>query len=226
MADEIVMFNGYDLSNAWFNFCLENPDKVKPIHTALFFWIVQTFNKFSWKAKVGLPTDYAMEVLGIKSYNTYSKTLNDIIDFGFVVMVEKSRNQYSSNIIALSKNDKARVKATLKQSESIVQSTGESIDSIIKLTKHTKPLNEIKESSRFTPPSLLDVKNLIIEKKYLTVGAESFWNFYESKNWMVGKNKMKDWKKAIAGWESRNKEKSNQNQNGKAYTGQSSNRNR
>jgi len=75
-------------------------------------------------------------------------------------------------------------------------------DNVILLEKETKESN-----GRFTPPSLLEVQNLIIEKKYLSVSAQSFWNFYESKNWYVGKNKMKDWKKALAGWESREKEK-------------------
>lgn len=77
--------------------------------------------------------------------------------------------------------------------------------------------NDIKGKLKFSPPSLLEVQNYIIEKKY-GVNAHSFWNFYESKNWMVGKNKMKDYKKAIAGWESREKENSNNNQNGKQFT--------
>lgn len=75
-------------------------------------------------------------------------------------------------------------------------------------------INKERENKRFSPPSLLEVQNYIIEKKY-GVNAHSFWNFYESKNWMVGKNKMKDYKKAIAGWESREKENSIQNKNGK-----------
>ena len=35
----------------------------------------------------------------------------------------------------------------------------------------------------------------------------AFYDFYESKNWMVGKNKMKDWKAAIRTWERREKKK-------------------
>lgn len=30
--------------------------------------------------------------------------------------------------------------------------------------------------------------------------AERFFNFYESKGWMIGKNKMKNWKAAIKTW--------------------------
>ena len=36
------------------------------------------------------------------------------------------------------------------------------------------------------------------------VDAEAFVAFYESKGWMIGKNKMKSWKSAIVTWEKRN----------------------
>ena len=138
-------FNGYKLSRRWFDYCMENPDIMKPSHTALYFWVIETFNRFDWKQKVGLPTTHAMEVLGIKSYNTYIGTLNDLVDFGFITMVEKSKNQYSANIIALSNNVKAIAKATSKhipkQSESTVQSKSESIDSITKPINLIKPIN-------------------------------------------------------------------------------------
>ena len=41
----------------------------------------------------------------------------------------------------------------------------------------------------------------------LSKSLESFYDFYESKNWYVGKNKMKDWKACIRTWERRNKPK-------------------
>ena len=58
------------------------------------------------------------------------------------------------------------------------------------------------DKKNFEPPTLDEV---IIELKrqkvrYYTQQAEKFWNFYESKNWMIGKNKMKNWKAAIKTW--------------------------
>ena len=35
------------------------------------------------------------------------------------------------------------------------------------------------------------------------IDAEQFFDFYESKNWYVGKNKMKNWQAAIRTWEKR-----------------------
>lgn len=190
MSEEITKYNGYDLSNIWFEFCLDNPDLVKPMHTALYFWIVHTFNKFQWKSKVGLPTDYAMEVLGIKSYNTYSKTLNDIIEFGFIEMIEKSKNQYSSNIIALSIFDKApfkaQAKATIKHELKQSESTEQSIDSIIKLTKHTKHINEQNSFKKETDFS----KNEIFGNEVL---EDQIWLEAISMQNKIPTEKISDW---------------------------------
>ena len=58
------------------------------------------------------------------------------------------------------------------------------------------------KSCRFVPPSLLDIQNFIKEKGY-SVNASSFIDFYTSKNWMIGKNKMKDWRAAVRTWQRR-----------------------
>lgn len=56
----------------------------------------------------------------------------------------------------------------------------------------------------FTKPTLEEVKNYCKERNN-GINPEHFIDFYESKNWMIGKNKMKDWKAAIRTWEGRNK---------------------
>lgn len=69
-----------------------------------------------------------------------------------------------------------------------------------------KKKNKKKETDkRFLPPSIEEVKSYISEKKY-SVDAETFIAFYTSKNWFVGKNKMRDWKAALITWEKRQKE--------------------
>ena len=39
------------------------------------------------------------------------------------------------------------------------------------------------------------------------MNADTFIDFYACKGWMVGKNKMKDWKAAVRTWEQRDKDK-------------------
>lgn len=119
--------NSYELSRNWFDWTFENPERINPNHTALYFFIIEHCNRLGWKEKFGLPTTMAKEAIGIRSYNTYINTLNDLIQFGFVKLIEKSKNQYSSNIIALSNFnkaddkalDKALIKHTIKQVQSI-----------------------------------------------------------------------------------------------------------
>jgi len=75
-----------------------------------------------------------------------------------------------------------------------------------------------KSVSRFLPPSIEEVEIYIQEKGY-DVDAEQFVNFYESKGWFVGSNKMKNWHAAVATWQKRNserKQKTNKNKNDNA----------
>lgn len=59
-------------------------------------------------------------------------------------------------------------------------------------------------SKRFKKPTINEIQNYCNERNN-HVDAERFYNFYESKGWMVGKNKMKDWKAAVRTWEQGNK---------------------
>lgn len=68
-------------------------------------------------------------------------------------------------------------------------------------------IREDKKSTRFAPPSVADVNDYINEKGY-QVDADAFVSFYESNGWMVGKNKMKDWKAAVRTWNGRDRGKS------------------
>lgn len=56
--------------------------------------------------------------------------------------------------------------------------------------------------TKFIIPSLDEVKKYCLERKN-NVNAEHFIDFYSSKGWYVGKNKMKDWKAAVRTWEQR-----------------------
>ena len=62
------------------------------------------------------------------------------------------------------------------------------------------------ETKRFVPPSLDQVRERIREMNY-SFDAERFIAFYQSKNWYVGKNKMKDWRAAMVTWQKRESER-------------------
>ena len=62
--------------------------------------------------------------------------------------------------------------------------------------------NTIIRDKKFKPPSVNEV-----QEYSSTIDAERFCDFYESKGWLIGKNKMKCWKSAVRNWE-RNSKKS------------------
>lgn len=69
---------------------------------------------------------------------------------------------------------------------------------------------EKDKSKRFTPPTIDEVRDYCQERNN-SVDPETFINFYESKGWFVGKNKMKDWKAAVRTWEKNNRAKGQYN---------------
>ena len=70
-------------------------------------------------------------------------------------------------------------------------------------------------SNKFQPPTLEMVTDYCLERMN-GVDPERFIDFYESKGWMIGKNKMKDWKAAMRTW-ARNQRDSNNNQSNQRY---------
>lgn len=82
----------------------------------------------------------------------------------------------------------------VKSTEYRIQSTDNRIQSTEKEEKEQK-----KKNSRFSKPSLEEVKAFIAEKK-LSVSADRFYDYYESNGWKVGKNPMKDWKATVRNW--------------------------
>ena len=67
-------------------------------------------------------------------------------------------------------------------------------------------LTDSNKKVRFKKPTLDDVKNYCILRQN-NIDAEAFIDFYESKNWQIGKNKMKDWKACVRTWERRESKK-------------------
>lgn len=71
------------------------------------------------------------------------------------------------------------------------------------LLKNKEKENILKEreiKKFFVKPSVEEVKQYCEERKN-NIDYVKFYDFYESKGWMVGKNKMKDWKACVRTWE-------------------------
>lgn len=217
-------FNGYCLIRDWYNFKFENPSKCKSIHSDFYCYLIDLWNRLGQKKEFGLPTYVTMESLGIGSYNTYKKTLDDLIEFGFIKIISDSKNQYQSKIIALSKNDKANDKAldkaNIKSNNKAIDKANDSIvkqlnNKTIELINNNIDLLNSKKFEDFifdnhnpkdknNIPTFYEFFDLFLVNKYieLNLPAEKYrsgWKLkYDSwvvNNWKDGYNKeIKNWK--------------------------------
>lgn len=193
MKKEYNQLSGYELSKNFFDWAFENPEKVAPGHVAVFFFSIEHYNRMGWKEKFGFPSQMVMDAVGIKKHGTYIKYFNDLVEWGFFILVQKSLNQYSANIISLSnalpKNGKALGKAVAKHGakhgNSTGQSTGQSKGSIDKLI--TNNLEPITNNQYFSPASAGAEKKseLIFWKNFVDVWNEWYkTKFNDSYNYM------------------------------------------
>jgi hypothetical protein len=72
-------------------------------------------------------------------------------------------------------------------------------------------VKEKEKTLKFEKPTLKEVSCYCNERNN-GINSESFINYYDSKGWMIGKNKMKDWKAAVRTWE-QNTNKTEQQKN-------------
>lgn len=120
--------NGYNLTRNWYNFKFENQDKCRHIHSDLYFYIIDQWNRLGQKKQFGLPTSKTMDAIGCGSYNTYKKTFDELVEFGFVELVKDSINQHQSRIVALSKTDETLYKALDKATDETLYKPTDTID--------------------------------------------------------------------------------------------------
>lgn len=135
---------------------------------------------------------------GIKSKTTTQKILKSLVAKGAIVKGEDLHNgvkfctyKVNKNWYGISKIDMGGVSETdtnKKENENI------NLDSLSN-----------RGSSRFQKPSLEEIRSYCQERGN-KVDPEQFFNFYESKGWVVGKSPMKDWRAAVRTWEKREKE--------------------
>lgn len=149
--------NYYSLMRDFWDFAFENPEKIKPNHCAVFCYAVDLCNRLGWPVKFSLPSSMAMSATGISSRNTYQKALSDLVDFGFLKMIEKSKNQFTACVVAclnfkqplVHALDKAIIQHVSDQSASSVTATMADTDTINRpIYQSTNlPINQYKEKN-------------------------------------------------------------------------------
>lgn len=73
----------------------------------------------------------------------------------------------------------------------------------IEKEKELELKENIQKKTRFVPPTYEEVQ-AYCEERNNDVDPQRFVDFYKSKNWMVGRSKMVDWKACVRTWERKN----------------------
>lgn len=124
---------------------------------------------------------------------------------------KKSTNKFSLITIVKYGNFQDTPTESDKQATNERQTNDKRATTIEEYKEYTKKerANALSKESRaseyFLPPKVEDVKAYAEEKGYSNLDPEQFVSFYESKDWMVGKNKMHSWRAAAAGWNRRHR---------------------
>lgn len=67
-------------------------------------------------------------------------------------------------------------------------------------TNNKKDISYSETPKRFIPPTIEEIENFC-KQENIDVDAKKFFYWNDAKGWMIGKNKMKNWKSAVRTWE-------------------------
>ena len=130
----------------------------------------------------------------------------------FADLYGKSKTTISKWVSELVKEGFVEVKLTYKEGTKQIDKRYIQIKKGASLKKQVNPLLEnakdnntiVNNNTTYSnkKPSVEEIKQYCLQRNN-GIDAEQFFDFYESKNWYVGKNKMKNWQAAIRTWEKR-----------------------
>ena len=142
---------------------------------------------------------YFAELYGVSS-TTISLLIKDLVEKGYIeseIIYKEGTKEILNRYLRIIKEGYLR---NLKDNNTSINNTSINIKE-----------KEIKRKV-FTKPTIEEIQEYCNERNN-GINANAFYDFYESKNWYVGKNKMQDWKACVRTWEQRNNKQVKQEPN-------------
>lgn len=173
--------------------------------------------------ETGIFSNYtAEEIAYLCNYTGDAKImLVALLEFGFLVKIDDKNfkinqwDEHQGHIIAFKERGKSNAKkrwdnykSKKENATSIATSKTASYAPTYLPTIPTNNTTNVVLSKKFIPPTPEELKQYCAERKN-NVDTNKFMDFYTSKGWMIGKNKMKDWKAAVRTWENNNEKENN-----------------
>lgn len=114
--------------------------------------------------------------------------------------MDKANKIRGERVRAGRKGGMAKAKSKQNPSKSLALKESKGKESKVNKTKEEDKKTSKKNTSIFKPPTIEEVASYCLERNN-GVDSVKFHDFYSSKGWMVGKNKMKDWEACVRTWE-------------------------
>lgn len=151
------------------------------------------------KVVVGCDTDYFTCVEIPMPRRTFYSVIQTLMEKGFV---EKQGQGYSLNLDMLYDKTHIQLPSVIAVKKNELLQNTQQVE--IAEKQESVEVEKTEKRTNFIPPTIEEVEQAFFEKtKDRTFSHETavkWWNFYNSKGWFVGKNKMKSWKSAIVTW--------------------------
>lgn len=135
---------------------------------------------------------------------TVYESLSNLVEKGYLTKIKKG---YACNVDFMCNEINADIdRVALHATQSRTARGNDQSDSAVMEGQGQidQPKPEKAKRSVFKIPTLLEVEQEFFEKtndrNFAHTIAVKFWNHYDSKGWMVGKNKMQKWKSAVMTW--------------------------
>lgn len=149
-------------------------------------------------------------LMGGKTHKDMQKALTALASVGLVKLYEVDGRPFLQ-VVKWEKHQRIRAKRSKFPEPAVNCCQAPSNVPVIQSNPNPNPIqcesgaDKLPTRTRFTPPTVDEVKAYCLECNYTAVDPERFVNFYQSKGWKVGKETMKDWKAAVRYWATRDK---------------------
>lgn len=137
--------------------------------------------------------------LYVKNWHKYNWTESPKLNPSIVAALDTVKTHRFKQRIAELYNARDTVSIPYEYGMDTTDTVTDTVSDVSFKKKEEKPKRKI-----FVPPTVEEVAAYCRERGN-TVDPETFVDFYAGKDWMVGKNKMVDWKATIRTWERRQK---------------------
>jgi hypothetical protein len=197
--------NYIDLINQFWR--IRRSKRITATQADLYYCLIQESNEREWENPFEFPNTLIIGRIGITE-PTLIDARNRLKQLGLIDFEngEKKAKSPIYHILYLKNLSINLSKSRGKTEDNLKYKPRKTVNIITKpnVNEEEKEIDKEK-STRFFPPSLEEVEKYCSERGN-SVNASNFVDFYQSKGWMVGKNKMKDWQATVRRWEISDKE--------------------